>query len=112
VSERPSPYDAGLGPIASNPEKPDNFRRYLHGEPRKRFAGVMKETIFWRRIGEGLSPPRDQLILVLTESMVFPGQCDTLGVFRNASYCIPIPNPLAWAEWPEGPSTCNGDEDA
>ena len=131
MSERPSPYDAGLGPIASNPEKPDNFRRYLYGEPRKRFAGVMKETIFWRRIGEGLQP-RVGLHLCLGTDEVWIGVWDgnrwwrldtppspPSRTYKQCTYqpsvsvetfwtdCVPV----MFAEWPEGPSTCNDVEE-
>jgi hypothetical protein len=103
MSDRPSPYDAGLGPLANSPRKLDSSRRVsLHGTPP---CSGLTEIIFWRRIGEGLSIPRNRLILVLTDSMVVPGECDSLGIFRNAAYCIPIPHPIAWAEWPEGPTT-------
>ena len=113
MSERPSPYDAGLGPVSNSSRKLNSSR------PRRSLDRVppctgLTELIFWRRIGEGLQPPRERMVLCLTETGVFSGVKDHAGDWWHfpRSYAGKIPNVIAWAEWPEGPSTCNGDEDA
>ena len=102
MSDRPSPYDAGLGPVSNSPGKLESSRRRrsLHNIPP---CTGLTEIIFWKRTTEGPQVPRGRLLLCLTEQGVCFAQVDSGGVFRT-SFHIPV-KPLAWAEWPEGPTT-------
>jgi hypothetical protein len=108
MSDKPSPYDAGPGPLANSPRKVDSWRhhRSLHGAPP---CTGLTEIIFWHRIGEGPQPPYETAVLLLAGDGVFRAMRDSRGTWFHCplGYRGEIVNPLAWASWPEGPTTCD-----
>jgi hypothetical protein len=111
--DNPSPYDAGLGPLANSSRKLNSSRRRKSLDRVPPCTGLT-EIIFWHRIGEGPQPPYETAVLLLAGDGVFRAMRDSRGrwFYCPLGYKGEIVNPLAWASWPEGPTTCNGGEDA
>ena len=113
MSERPSPYDAGLGPVSNSSRKLNSSRRRksLHRRPGE---GIhLRETIEWF-VPDVKNPSPNEVVLLCIDNangdrQIVAGILLETGAYQNAiGHQVTA---LLWARWPEGPQTCNDVEE-